>query len=91
MKIKKAFKIVVVCFVFCASYLGVTYSTRSKKVANEQINVSIFSLSTQAKAYCNEAAAGETNDGACSGDPNDSKSRCLCSETVFNCTGAVSL
>jgi hypothetical protein len=78
MKIKKAFKLVVVCFVFCASYLGVTYSTRYKKVAGERINVSLISLGNQASAYCSEATGQfPNNTGLCTGQFYDPTTRCL--------------
>lgn len=64
--------------VFITSYLGVSFSRTNVKIAGETSSVTLISLGTQAKAYCNESQPGEPlNDGKCTGMFNDPSTRCL--------------
>lgn len=69
-------KIAAVTAVFAASYLGVNSTTQTRKIAGRNINVSVVSLGTTARAYCNEAA-DKHNNGLCTGFFEDPTTRCL--------------
>jgi hypothetical protein len=63
--------------IFAVSFLGVSVSRQTIKVAGESSSVTLPSLAMQVKAYCNEATYfPETNDGRCTGKHNDPASRC---------------
>jgi hypothetical protein len=82
MKIKKPLKFAVIAVVFTLSYLTFNFTAKTKKVAGEKINASMFSLGQQAKAYCNEATyCGEVNVGVCIGDPMNPDSYCYVTQS----------
>ena len=70
-----------------ATFLGVNYSSREVTISAEKAKVTLLTLGSQAKAYCNEATYWpEVNNGTCSGLANDPNSRCGISTGTSNCT-----
>jgi len=66
--------------------MGISVSREKVQVAGETTDVTLVSLGTQAKAYCNEATFGsEVNNGRCTGMHNDAASRCDVSSQTSNC------
>lgn len=75
---KKFLKIGVICFAFALSFIGVSYSVQTKKIAGVTANVSLLSLGTQAQAYCiAEGGTHNTKNGGCTGSFDDPTTRCM--------------
>jgi hypothetical protein len=75
---KNVNKLLVAAGFFSVAFLGISVSRLHVNVAGETASVTMVSLGTQVKAYCNEATPSEGfNDGKCSGAHNSADSRCL--------------
>lgn len=74
---KVAVKAFGVAVIFSVSFLGISISRETVKIAGESASITLPSLGIQAKAYCNEATYWpEVNNGKCTGKHNESASRC---------------
>ena len=74
---KNLLKTVVLVTVFGISYVGLTNTNSTKKIAGEEIHTNLVTLGSQAQAYCPEATYTFFNDGRCDGSANSWNSRCV--------------
>lgn len=70
-------KSLVFLIIFGISMVGFTFTTSTKKIGGENVNVSLLTLGTKALAYCNEATySNEMSNGICTGVFNDPTTTC---------------
>ena len=85
----KFLKPIILAGIFGLSYLGFTITKSEKRVAGMSVTQQIISVANQAAAYCNEAIyPNERNNGSCTGQMNDSTTRCLLSSSSDCIAGA---
>lgn len=67
--------------------IGISFSNKQVSFSGEKASVTILSLGSEAKAYCNEATYWpEVNDGKCDGAANVPNSRCQVAASNTDCT-----